>query len=230
MEAPSRIAFTLWAKRSREREEEFHPLCHHLLDVAQVTSLIWSERVSGSVRSRFAEELGLRVPEAGAWIAYWSGLHDLGKASPAFQGKVARGRAQAESVGLEFPHPAGSAPHGTLTARELPPLLSQSDGCPAPLPSDLAQRLATAVGGHHGVFPRAEELLFADPRSAGGHRWSGVRREIVHLLAGALGLRNLTAPSRDPGNAFLFFLAGLTSVADWIGSNEGFFPFAADHD
>jgi len=230
MESPSRITLTLWAKRNREREEEFHPLCHHLLDVAQVTSLIWSERVSGSVRSRFAEELGLREPEAGTWIAYWSGLHDLGKASPAFQGKVARGRAQAESVGLEFPHPAGSAPHGTLTARELPPLLSQSDGCPAPLPSDLAQRLATAVGGHHGVFPRAEELLFADPRSAGGHRWSEVRREIVHLLAGALGLRNLTAPSGNPGNAFLFFLAGLTSVADWIGSNEAFFPFAADHE
>ena len=43
------------------------------------------------------------------------------------------------------------------------------------------------------------------------------------------GIKDLPAPSGEPGNAFYMFLAGLTSVADWIASNETYFPYKTDH-
>src|SRR5262249_51410955 len=60
----------------------------------------------------------------------------------------------------------------------------------------------------------------------GDDQWRRARGEILARLARSLGVDSLRAPA-DPGagqHALFMFLAGLTSVADWIGSNKAYFP------
>lgn len=82
---------SLWAKsgKSDQGQEEllFHPLLFHLIDVAAVTECLWAEILGRQLRKEFSARLGLKAKQVGKWIGFWAGLHDLGKASPAFQGK-----------------------------------------------------------------------------------------------------------------------------------------------
>src|SRR5919199_1734021 len=78
----------LWAKwQSSRTPPSYHPLLCHMLDVATVTQLLWDEVVSPALRTQWATALGLDQAATGRWIAFWAGLHDIGKASPAFQFK-----------------------------------------------------------------------------------------------------------------------------------------------
>ncbi|HIE47712.1 TPA: WYL domain-containing protein, partial [Candidatus Bipolaricaulota bacterium] len=76
----------LWAKTNKDKTRT-HPLICHMIDVAQVTLALWDEVLTESIRAQFAAALGLDVDAAGRLIAFWAGLHDLGKASPCFQRK-----------------------------------------------------------------------------------------------------------------------------------------------
>ena len=77
----------LWAKARPEAEQRarFHPLICHLVDVAVVAREIWESCLSAPARRRIAAGLGQDEAAASAWIACLGGLHDIGKASPAFQ-------------------------------------------------------------------------------------------------------------------------------------------------
>jgi CRISPR-associated endonuclease/helicase Cas3 len=115
-------------------------------------------------------------------------------------------------------------PHGTITAVVLPDLLETYG-----VNRTVAQRVATAVGGHHGTFPRSDELAGCDD---GAHacRWREARKELFAVLAECLGIGAIPALANVcPDQAFFMFLAGLTSVADWIGSNQDFFKLVDDY-
>jgi CRISPR-associated endonuclease/helicase Cas3 len=62
----------------------------------------------------------------------------------------------------------------------------------------------------------------------GNHAWSDARHGLLTALAEALHLPGEPAPRApsDDDHAFFMLLAGLTSVADWVGSAQDFFPFA----
>jgi len=94
----------LWAKTDRDRSTgATHPLICHLIDVASVAQVLWCTVLADGVRSQVADALGLGVDSAGAAIAFWIGLHDLGKASPAFQRLYKPARSWLEHAGLSFP-------------------------------------------------------------------------------------------------------------------------------
>jgi CRISPR-associated endonuclease/helicase Cas3 len=117
-------------------------------------------------------------------------------------------------------------PHGFISTFILAELLSRPANW-AVVPADFARRVAVAVGGHHGTFPRTEQWDLVD-RLMGNDRWWQARRSLLAQLAAELGVAKLPPPA-DPGSrehAFFMFLAGLTSVADWIGSNKQQFPSA----
>ena len=225
----------LWAKAERDGSGRFHPLACHMLDVASVALSLWDAVLQRGLRHDMASRLGLPAEQAGRWIAFWAGLHDLGKACPAFQAKNADRRRALEAAGLPFPSWSRGFRHDHATARLLPDLLGEMgprdrrEGDEAVrLPRGLVRRVAATVGGHHGVFPRAADVLRLGSAALGTGRWAEARETLVIELAHVVGVDQLAAPTTSLGDdhAFFILLAGMTSVADWIGSCEDYFPYA----
>lgn len=86
--------------------------------------------------------------------------------------------------------------------------------------------LGQIAGGHHGVFPRSMDLRIGRD-VLGNTDWEVARRDLLSELAKAVSAKidieqpfstKLTDPFIVP------FLAGFISTADWIGSNQDYFP------
>ena len=92
------------------------------------------------------------------------------------------------------------------------------------LPTFTANRLwAVAVGAHHGR-PKGRRLLPDNPPEA-LPTWEEHRTRLLEDLEGKFGPLPTTPPDPrfDPYHSDLWLLAGLITVADWIGSNETWF-------
>lgn len=215
----------LWGKArppSDELPSAYHPLLCHMADVAVVARTMWRHVLPAAARERIAAALGLRPDVAERWIAFWAGLHDLGKASPIFQSQQPAAWKRTQAAGFTGQLGVLRTPHGTITAGALPTLLT---GGRLGLPHPVAQRIATVLGGHHGTFPPSRDVQTIPTSNIGGDRWKQARRALVDILADALEVPSNSAPERID-NAAAMILAGLVSVADWIGSNTGFFRYA----
>ena len=232
-----------WAKLGRAEDKKYpgdaHPVACHLLDVAHVAGVLWSKCLAASVRGRWAAALGLPERDAGRWIAFWAGCHDIGKACPGFQNLDHSGNAEATlaSAGLQV-GPAPPVRHDHVSAHVLPDIWTQAQAWPQ-IDKKLARSLAAVIGGHHGIIPTSSEYGPAShcfmASHLGSEEWTEVRKEILSRLAGAIGVENCAVPQTPTGadRGFSLVLAGLISVADWIGSNREFFEpkgFPADWD
>lgn len=221
MHAPDNLLL-FWAKLDRE-SSSWHPLFCHLIDVGAVAREMWKAVLPAAARRRMSESLGLPEDEAGRWIAFWAACHDLGKLSPSFQLQDAGARSRLEAAGFSRHGMVPSVPHGTITTATLRQILVAD----LSLDCQLARRVATIVGGHHGVLSRNDEVQSLSVESAaGGTIWADARSRLARVVAEALG----TPASPPPGtldNAAGLLLAGLVSVADWVGSNVDFFPYLA---
>lgn len=140
-----------WAKSVRGTHDlaTFHPLICHMIDVAMVARAMWGAVMSPLTRSRIASALEVGEDTARAWVCFWAGLHDLGKASPAFQLMIEAARPRLEGAALFCSARRPDGPHGTVTTRTLPDILEASFGLSRPV----AMRAASSIGGHHGVIP-----------------------------------------------------------------------------
>ena len=221
------VEWLIWAKTAKKRDasgrQALHPLLCHTIDVTAVTQAMWERTLPRAVKKRLAVQLGVDDAEARQWIALWAGLHDLGKASPGFQdqpGPAAHWAcAQLRAAGFSFPTDFTPARHGTISANVLPRALHSLGVAKA-----LAVRIATVAGGHHGVFPSTGSVQRV-VGAAGDDRWAAARLQLARRLAEILGLSDRTINGQID-NAAAMTLAGLISVADWIGSIERFFRYA----
>jgi len=200
-----------------------------MIDVATVARELWRNVLPCATRRAIAVGFGLAHQETEACLAWLIGLHDLGKTSPPFT--LRRGAEYLRHLYNDTPFsishnkfvPAKDAPHGIVTARVLPEIL-----CDLGFPPTLAKQISIVIGGHHGVIPRSEQMndLKHPPEKTGHAMWQAKRREITYELAQLIGVRTDIFPLLNPSfnNSALMWLAGLTSVADWIGSNQTYFP------
>jgi CRISPR-associated endonuclease/helicase Cas3 len=216
----------LWAKLGNETWPDiYHPLICHLIDVAHVTRGLWDHVFRPRVKAWVARRLKVSEGDAGKWLAFWAGAHDIGKACPGFQvlGDNRTARLKAKFPSPPWNYPFQTFPHGELSAAILAKAL-ESGGAFAPLGRAAAHRVAVAVGGHHGLFcPDWSSKVVA----LGNEPWAAAQRELLAELAQHVGVVGLKAPAPAGGaedNPVWMYLAGLTSVADWIGSNQQFFP------
>jgi CRISPR-associated endonuclease/helicase Cas3 len=187
---------------------------------------MWRTVISVSASTQVAQLFRLSAQETENWVIYLAALHDLGKASPAFQ--MRREAHHLLSLYTDFGQPpnmeASECPHGRVTAGELPAILESRFAVSPPT----AKRLAVVIGGHHGVFPTNDDLMTTRYPSTGVGRkkWQAIREELAVLLAELFGVLP-TARPQSCDHAVAMYLAGLVSVADWIGSNNDFFPYLA---
>jgi len=210
----------LWAKSSLNGDERWHPLVLHLLDVAACADAILA-REPQSTRDRLAAVLGLDWVTARPWLMLLIACHDLGKGCPGFQCKWKN------LTGLD----AGAIPdttvnHAFVSQVELLSLLIELRW-----PEEAAELVADAVGCHHGerASPMTLMNLEGNRRALGKSEWYEARRAIFEALI------DVFAPTEPPTKPTLtgpdfMMLAGLTSFADWIGSNEHHFPFGTPED
>jgi CRISPR-associated endonuclease/helicase Cas3 len=226
--SPVQRLLAFWAKLgSSSYRDGYHPVLCHLVDVASVCHALWQSVLREPVRSRLGSALGLDPRRAGLWVSFWVGAHDIGKVAPGFQAKDPHAEAALKGQGYNFPASATKPPHGTVSTAVLRRALAEPGGWLA-IPRDLAARVATTVGGYHGVFPRAQDIIALSHYELGNQAWSQARLELLAALAATLQADRLPAP-RSPApddHAFFMLLAGLTSVADWVGSDQVYFPFA----
>ncbi|MBN1319014.1 MAG: CRISPR-associated helicase Cas3', partial [Anaerolineales bacterium] len=204
---------------------QIHPLICHMIDVAQVTLTIWNQILSPAARAHLSNPLQLDDHDAGHLIAFCAGLHDLGKASPAFQRKYQPSVTKLEQGGLVFPKVYINKPfaHGTASAEFLPNHLEEMIGCSR----QSGNKIGQVVGGHHGCWPHPADQNKLTSSDLGDEQWADIRDELVKTLYELVqppSIENLKG-SKPEQNAFFTLFSGLVSIADWIGSMERFFPF-----
>lgn len=219
---PEPTFMALWAKSRSEDpgEQGYHPLVYHLFDVAAVAEALWTSVLTAHERRAVGERLGLDESDAKRWVAFLAGVHDIGKASPAFQQKDPDAKDRLRGAGWPVGQVAGAAPHGMVSAETLREVFADWG-----MDSAVADTLAVAVGGHHGIIPSDADIDAMSTEAAGKRPWTSARKSLVGLLASILEVPVTRLPVVD--DAAALWLAGFISVADWIGSNQRVFEFAA---
>jgi len=223
----------LWAKTGNKlgifdapQNPSWHSLQCHMVDVATVFLELWFTVLPMASRNWLAE--AMRLPEAYAsrWLGFLAGIHDMGKATPGFQGKWDRARTILHDAGLDFPVTANTIPHGVAAVPVLRDLLEERGFGP-----ECSLSLATCTAGHHGVFATPDKWIDLGVLHLGGARWDAARRDLFWRLSNLLGVTELPLPHEGlSDNAFLLMVAGLASVSDWIASSQDLFPYQGSVD
>lgn len=210
-----------WAKSG---ERKGHPLLAHMLDVAAVAEAILEFEPAATHRY-LAESFGLNAEIIPRWLAASAGLHDVGKAIPGFQAKWPEGRTLVEAAGLPFSsrlltcdrHDWASA---AILEQWLPIRCSAS--------RYWGRQVAQAVSAHHGYTLHQKDKEKGLP-AGDDSAWQHARHQLLEIYWGLLSpFGEVYAEELDL--AAVDWLAGLTSIADWIGSNPDWFPQGERHD
>ncbi len=215
----------LYAKTDRRSRDRIHLLLYHLIDVGTVAHQMWQTVFTDSFRQQIAGILDITPIEAGQFVAFVAALHDLGKASPAYQNKYAppwlRDKFKEIEILIDNAHynvTTQGIPHATVTTWALPALLAEYEG----YDHKFAEKMSVALGGHHGNWPGpyATEGINDDVCPL----WDEMRRDLYWDLRAVFPPPQITAKlSPHDLNTLLTLFSGLVSVADWVGSNADYF-------
>jgi CRISPR-associated endonuclease/helicase Cas3 len=223
------VNLTFWAKTasskrtldSQERSSpNYKPVLHHLLDVGAVALRFLSENPARLRRE--AALLGLEPEGYARLMAFFAGLHDLGKLSRPFQWKVPE--LWPDVLGPRPEKPPAGPNHWRMTAWRLrrPPLESRFRAYLPRLAKGYEWPIVAAIAGHHGAPPPPDDPSWTpdDPICA------SAAEEAFELMEELL--RPALAEDLDEDGVCLLSwrLSGLTTLADWVGSDAEFFPLA----
>jgi len=213
----------LWGKSAERAGGRRNLLLQHLFDTAAVAEQMWDSYLADSVRAKVTALVG--DPEQGRRFFMWlCGIHDWGKATPAFQHVDAAGAAEVRRAGLRWDRFA-VAKHrwrhdkaGAVLAFDLLPGLGWA----------VEQRdwVWPLIAGHHGAFPSLGELKSPSERKLRGvAEWDRAQRALVARFTAELGYDDVAqvAPRAVPDRAVQLQLSGFVVMADWIASDENHF-------
>lgn len=217
---------TVWAK-SRDDQGNWLPLWVHLDDTAGVTRFLVESWMPSGTMERLASTCSVDADALRRIVRFLAGVHDIGKATPTFahldpslaDRMSAHGMVCDPDVVAQY---RGRARHN-VTGYHL--LLAWLVERGMQLPA--ASSWAAVVGGHHGAPLTAPARTSLDPEehpdAYGAGVWAMVRAELLERQWKASGLidRDLVALSQPAQAAAM----GLVIMADWIASNEYYFPY-----
>lgn len=196
-----------------------HLAAFHSIDVATVAEGILRE--SSVLRRKFARALALNESAVVATVAALCALHDLGKFDARFQAKAADavralGRTDewGSIVGTGHDHGSGgfiAFEDWRIGAQECFEALLGKKNSVSPL--------LAAVCGHHGFIPLAGAGAGRPVPSAIAKRDSDAQRSYARDVVALYREDGARLPLRARAHSLsVMLLAGLCSVADWIGS------------
>jgi CRISPR-associated endonuclease/helicase Cas3 len=148
------------------------------------------------------EHLRKLLPPGAATLA---ALHDVGKVSPGFQQKCGAWliRQSAGDRAAKEGWNVGEPDHAKVSQFTVQELLGKSQLYP----------WAAILGAHHGRI-KGERVSVRAP-------WEEQRRRLAEELINQFGQIPVRPPDTE---ATLWFVAGLITISDWIGSDEQHFP------
>lgn len=220
----------IWAKTDKHNAERWHPLILHMLDVAATADAILS-REPAATQKRMGATLGMSWDAARPWILMLVGCHDLGKACPGFQAKWPE---LLPVLGLDLPRVFSAKVHHAFVSQLALATLLREIGWP----DDLADLAADAVGCHHGIRsseqtrePAEQEIYVGSGAQSKAVReaWNNARKNLFAEMLQVLKPKDVPSKPEMSGPEFMM-LAGLTSFADWIGSDQDLFSFGTPGD
>ncbi|WP_158679206.1 CRISPR-associated helicase Cas3' [Streptomyces sp. Tu 6176] len=228
----------MWAKYDRDTDG-WLPLWRHMEDAAAVAGLLWDRWLPVGVRRLVAGALPQGDADARALAVWLAGVHDIGKATPAFACQVDQLAETMRQHGLEMCSARAMgpdrriAPHGLAGQVLLGEWLEERHGW---VPARTGQ-FTVAVGGHHGVPPEHAQItalyeheeLLRTP-GASGRVWRQVQTELLDACAERFGVAQRLAAWRAVKlpQPVQVLLTALVIVSDWIASNPDLFPYFPD--
>ena len=189
-----------------------------MLDAGNVALRLWQVYLPESSRRRFTNLLQLNEDDTGRLLAFWTALHDIGKASPGFQSKSPEQKARLVTTGITFPANLTPKPHGLITTWALQSLLPPS-----------LRAIGRVLGGHHGNLPTGSEIGDVSKIDQLGRSpiWEEMRKNIFTRIDGLFAPPKVVSLPEDPQelNPLLLLLLGLVVASDWVSSDETRFQF-----
>ena len=218
----------LWGKTDAENagdtDAQWHPLLYHLLDAAACAETLLA--TDAVLAHRLAQVLGFDIKTTVRLVCYLMGLHDLGKCAQrhlARDHERYRARFDDDPAQLAARYEHGA---GLLDLVETSP---EAFALPAGPSRHVWRALIGAFAGHHGVpgEQRARARLAIVRHADFGSACHDAALEIARTIATVLR-PPATVPDIDERASARASLAlsGLATLADWIGSNTEWFPYA----
>ena len=203
----------LWGKKKAYGDNLYWlPLLTHLKDTQAIIKYLYQNYLSQNQRSI------INLPSS--LIGTLGFLHDFGKITPAFQLKQSRPYNEALDQSVL----------AKLSSLSLPNKLPLADKSPHNTAGAYLLRstcFAGIVASHHGTTPTKRELMlqriYRD--NYGDSQWANLRQEFLDIA-----VKDLTPKEKDMlYHASLsqdqqILLLGLVMMADWLASNENYFP------
>ncbi|MFE9328931.1 CRISPR-associated helicase Cas3' [Nocardia sp. NPDC052278] len=219
----------MWAK-SPNGVGGWLPLWQHMDDSADVAGLLFDEWLAPSVVGLLAAEFGGDAAAARCAVRFLAGVHDLGKATPAFAVQDEGLAQRMREHGLYMPTTRHELvdrrrAHHTVAGHHLLIRWLVERGWSR----RWAVSWGVVVGGHHGVPLDEDDRLFPEkyPNLLGAGAWVRVQRELLERMASRTGvLEYLDGWCELKLSArFQVLVTGIVIVSDWIASNEDLLPF-----
>lgn len=229
----------LWAKKEEKDSVMYWlPLRVHLEDTGRIMGLLWEHWLSEGQKRLVSVDTDI-----GKQIAVFIGaIHDIGKASPAFQ--IKRGFANSQDLDIELVDKLVENGFIGIDAQDL---LASPEKTPHGLAGEVILSILNArfkkendigsiVGGHHGrpidnkgmiseVYASYRKNIFQteDESSEIYKKWLSVHTDILNNALKNSGFEKCEDIPilSQPAQAMLL---GLLTMADWIASNTYFFP------
>lgn len=228
----SNSCFSYWGKAmpAAASGAQYHLLPFHSLDVAAVGVAYLKQ--SDAMLQAFSAMLDCSPEDFLSWAGFLFALHDLGKFSEAFQSQrpdlIEHLQQRAPNAVMQYSERHDSL--GFWLWREAASVISQQLGLDCS-PRGQASLMCwmRAVTGHHGMPPKNSG--FVDRFFLPGDKLVAID------FASKMGQLLLTDGAKRIGRhgdvkAFLrasemlsWWFAGVTVLADWLGSNTQFFPY-----
>ena len=228
----SSAAAAIIAKTDSDGEGGWLPLYYHLLDTARVIERLLVNWLPPAACQTMAGDLGeeklFRV------VVFLALVHDLGKATPAFQRKVAGlienglARLEQEGMGIPIMSNAKASPHALAGETLL-------------IEAGVPNSLAAIIGAHHGQPTNGTDAIDIEINQLEAYKinyrghgdsekvWRQIQQEYLNW---ALELSGFSSVDELP---FLsvpaqVLITGLLIMADWIASGTRYFPLISSDD